>query len=76
MMAKAEWIQLGVKYCNRVNEEVELMEKRVYPINVLNSSGEQYRVLARRCSAGYQCGHMEEPCVWVEEGADGRQYNR
>lgn len=76
MMAKTEWSQFGVKFCDRVGKEVELMEKRVYPVGVLNSSGEQYRVLARRCSAGYQCNHLEEPCAWVEEDADGRQYNR
>jgi hypothetical protein len=52
------------------------MEKRVYPVDVLDSSGEKYRVLARRCSAGFQCTGMEDPCVWVEKDGDGRQYNR
>ena len=75
-MAEAEWTQFGVKYCDRVGKEVELLEKRVYPVGMLDSSGEKYRVLARRCSAGYQCGDMENPCVWVKEDADGRQYNR
>lgn len=74
-MSGEQWIQLGVKYCEKVGDNVELMEKRVYPQGLLATGNEQYRVLMRRCSAGYQCSHLEEPCVWVDAEADGRQYN-
>ncbi len=73
---REEWIQLGVKYCEHVDKQVELIEKRVYPIGFMNHNGEQYRVLSRRCSAGFECTHMDAPCAWVEKEADGRQYNR
>ena len=75
-MAKEEWTQLGVKFCHHVGEDVELMEKRVYPVNMLDGSGEKYRVMARKCSAGFQCTGMDDPCVWVDKDGDGRQYNR
>jgi len=77
-MSVEKWVTLGTKHCEKVNEEVELMEKRIYPTGIQdsNSSGENYRVLLRKCSAGYQCGHMENPCVWAEEGHDGRLYIR
>lgn len=74
-MAQVEWIKLGTKNCSFVNGEVELFEKRVYPVGLMNKGGEEYRVLDRKCSAGYQCTHMEEPCVWVEKDGDGRLYN-
>jgi hypothetical protein len=74
-MARTEWVKLGTKNCDVVGHEVELMEKRVYPAGLLDADGEGYRVLMRKCSAGYQCGHMEDPCQWAEVGHDGRQYN-
>lgn len=74
-MAQAEWIKLGTKNCSFVNGEVELLEKRVYPVGLMNKGGEEYRVLDRKCSAGYQCTHVEEPCVWVDQEGDGRLYN-
>jgi hypothetical protein len=58
-----------------VGEEVELMEKRVYPKGLLQINRGDYRVLEHKCSAGYQCTHMEDPCVWVDDEGDGRQYN-
>ena len=58
-MTSAEWIKLGTKKCDRVNQD-----------------GKGYRVLARKCSAGYQCTHLDEPCQWVDKEGDGRLYNR
>lgn len=75
-MASAEWIKLGTKKCDVVNKEVELFEKRIYPVGLMNQDGKGYRVLARKCSAGYQCTHMDEPCQWVDKEGDGRLYNR
>ena len=75
-MAEAEWIKLGTKNCKVVNGEVELFEKRVYPVGLMNKGGEEYRVLDRKCSTGYQCTHMEDPCVWVDQEGDGRLYNK
>lgn len=75
-MAQAMWVNLGNKYCDFLEKEVELMEKRVYPTGFLRANDEQYRVLMRKCSAGYQCSHMENPCQWADLEADGRQYNR
>jgi hypothetical protein len=74
-MASAEWIKLGTKQCGFVNGEVELFEKRVYPVGLLNQGSDGYRVLARKCSAGYQCSDIEEPCQWVDADGDGRLYN-
>ena len=76
MMARIEWIKLGDRNCDFLGKEVELMEKRAYPEGILDANGEEYRVLLRKCSAGYECGHMEEPCQWAEVGHDGRQYKR
>ncbi len=75
-MTSAEWIKLGTKKCDKVNEEVDLFEKRIYPVGLISQGGEGYRVLARKCSAGYQCTHMDEPCQRVDKEGDGRLYNR
>lgn len=75
MMAAEKWVILGKKHCHFVDKEVDLVEKRVYPVGLLDSAGSGYRVLARKCSAGYECGHMEEPCQWADVGHDGRLYN-
>ena len=75
MMATEKWVKLGVKKCDFLDgKEVELMEKRVYPTGLQSGTGDDYRVVLRKCSAGYQCGHMENPCAWAEEGHDGRLY--
>ena len=76
MMARVEWIKLGNRSCEYVGETVELLEKRAYPDGILDESGDSYRVLARKCSAGYECGGMDDPCQWAEVGHDGRKYNR
>ncbi len=76
MMGKVEWIKLCDRNCDVLGQTVELLEKRVYPDGILDENGEGYRVLARKCSAGYECGGMEEPCQWAEVGHDGRKYNR
>ncbi len=77
MMAKIEWIKLGELNCDLLDgKTVELMEKRIYPEGILSTNGEAYRVLARKCSAGYECGHIPQPCQWAEVGHDGRLYNR
>ena len=74
-MAQVEWVKLGTKDCHFVNGKVELFEKRVYPVGLINKGGAGYRVLDRKCSAGYQCTHLEDPCGWVELDGDGRLYN-
>lgn len=73
-MSTVKWVNLGLKHCDVAGKEVELLEKRAYPTGLLENDGEGYRVLLRKCSAGYQCGHIENPCVWAEEGHDGRLY--
>jgi len=75
-MATVEWVKLGTKNCQFVGHEVELMEKRAYPSGILNTGPSSYRVLSRKCSAGYECSHVEDPCVWADSRADGRLYNR
>ncbi len=74
MMATIKWVNLGTTYCDFASKEVELMEQRIYPTGLQDGSGNAYRVLMRKCSAGYQCGHMENPCAWAEVGHDGRRY--
>lgn len=75
-MATERWVKLGIKNCDMLGgREVELMEKRIYPAGLLDSTGDNYRVVLRKCSAGYQCGHLENPCAWAEVGHDGRLYN-
>lgn len=75
-MTNVVWVKLGNRNCTHINAEVELMEKRAYPEGILDTNREEYRVLLRRCSAGYECGGMDDPCQWAEVGHDGRQYNR
>jgi len=74
-MAEIKWVQLGIKHCERVGKTVELMEKRVYPSGLLQINHGEYRVMTHKCSAGYECTHLENPCVWVDKEGDGCQYN-
>ena len=73
-MATEKWVNLGTRNCDVAGKEVELMEKRIYPAGLQSGTGDDYRVVLRKCSAGYQCGAMEDPCVWAETGHDGRLY--
>lgn len=76
MMANVRWVKLGTRSCSFLDgKEVDLLEKRVYPTGIQAGAGSTYRVEVRKCSAGYQCGHMEDPCAWAEVGHDGRLYH-
>lgn len=63
-MATQTWTTTGSKYCELIELEIEMEERRVYPPSRLPDT-ERYRVLNRRCSAEVACNLAGVPCKWA-----------
>lgn len=63
-MATEKWVSIGSKWCDLIELDVELEERRVYPADVI-PDGETYRVLSRRCTADVACNLANVPCCWA-----------
>lgn len=63
-MAWMTWESEKRQLCDRVNEEVTLEARVVYPAEHL--SFQPKRVLAHRCSKGLECNQFDKPsCIWA-----------
>jgi hypothetical protein len=52
-------------YCERVRKNVDLVEERIYPNDVLpDSPGAPYLVKNRKCSIGIDCNLVGYACKW------------
>lgn len=63
-MATQEWVAVTQEWCNLVEQEVQLLELRVYPADVLPDT-QPYRVAARKCSVDITCNMAGFPCKWA-----------
>ena len=63
-MASQEWVTVGTKYCDLIQLDIEMTERRVYAPTRLPDT-ERYRILNRRCSAEVACNLAEVPCKWA-----------
>lgn len=54
-MAIIVWEVVDKTYCDRVKEEVDLLEERVYPGDAVPDGGAPFTVRARKCSQGLEC---------------------
>jgi len=63
-MAAREWVTTQTIYCDRVGEDVFLLEERIYPDDVLPDVGAPYHVNQKKCSHWLDCNLAGNPCCW------------
>lgn len=63
-MAKQEWVAVTREYCDRVEQDVDLLELRIYAADVLPDT-QPYQVAARKCSVDVTCNMAGFPCKWA-----------
>jgi hypothetical protein len=51
-------------WCDRVRQEAELLEERVYPADAVPDVGAPFKVRARRCAFGTECNLAGCACRW------------
>lgn len=72
-MAMQKWVATGTKYCELIQLEIEMQERRVYPPARLPNT-ERFRILNRRCSAEVACNMANVPCKWAFTNPTTDQY--
>lgn len=70
-MAYQAWVTTSTAWCDRVDSEASMMEKRVYPSEIMPDFP-GYQVRARKCSLGIACNLAGFTCKWAytELGSD------
>jgi hypothetical protein len=62
-MAAEKWVITECKHCDRIDQDVEIKEKRVIPtMDFLQMIDSGFRVRARTCSAAVFCNMAHIPC--------------
>jgi len=70
LMAAEKWVTTEKKFCEYIQLDVELQERRVYPSPRLPDT-ERYRVLNRRCTADVACNIAGISCKWAFNNPTG-----
>lgn len=63
-MASSGWVVVKQGRCERAGQEARLLERRVYPAEILPDTV-GYRVTARRCDCDVACNLQDFPCRWA-----------
>lgn len=63
-MATEKWVAVKHEWCDLVEQEVELLELRVYPSDVMPGP-QNYQVKARKCAVDVTCNMAGFPCKWA-----------
>lgn len=63
-MATIVWEPVKTMECARLGSQVELLEKRVYPSDLLDTALVGYHKEGKRCSHGIECNQMGFACRW------------
>ena len=63
-MAHTAWVTTGTKWCERASSEANMMEKRIYPSEIMPDFP-GHRVAARKCSLSISCNLQGFPCKWA-----------
>jgi hypothetical protein len=64
-MAAIVWEVVKKIQCDRLKEEADLLEERVYPDESVPDPARPYQVRARKCSLGMDCNLAGYTCVWA-----------
>lgn len=63
-------------YCERTQQNADLVEERIYPSASLpDSPGAQFLVKNRKCNAGIDCNLMGFACKWSGLNPDYDPFN-
>jgi hypothetical protein len=73
-MATEKWIVVREQWCDVLQGDAQLLERRVYPDSMLPDM-EAYRVLARKCSADIECNLMGCRCKWAYTDPEFDRFN-
>ena len=60
-MASEKWVSVKQEWCDLLQQEVVMLERRVFPDDVIPDP-QNYRVMARKCSADTTCNMAGYPC--------------
>ncbi len=63
-MSKSVWVVAKRIWCDRVQGEVDLLEERVYPLEVLPDVSSPFQVRSRKCEKGVDCNLDGYRCRW------------
>lgn len=63
-MASQAWVTTSTRWCDMMNGEASMMEKRVYPAEIMPDFP-AYRVTAKKCTLGMTCNVAGYPCKWA-----------
>ena len=63
-MASEKWVSVKQEWCDLLQQEVVMLERRVFPDDVIPGP-QNYRVIARKCSADTTCNMAGYPCKWA-----------
>jgi hypothetical protein len=62
-MAAEKWVIVESKHCEKIDQDVEIKEKRVYPTtDILQLVGDGFRVRLCTCSAAVYCNMTGVSC--------------
>lgn len=64
-VATTVWEVANSIWCDRVRQEVGLLEERIYPGERLPDGGAYYQVHGRKCTLGIECNLAGYPCCWA-----------
>jgi hypothetical protein len=63
-MATKQWVKTPKYFCDRIHQEVLVLEERIYPGDRLPDVGERFRVNQQQCSCWLECNLIGYPCCW------------
>ena len=63
-MASSGWVVVKQGWCEQARQEVRLLERRVYPAEILPDTA-GYRTTARRCEHDVACNLLGFNCCWA-----------
>ncbi len=66
-----KWVPVKKQWCDILQDEAELLEKRVYPNEIIPDT-EAYRVVAHKCTAAVTCNLLGCQCQWAYTGGPDR----
>jgi hypothetical protein len=63
-VASQAWVTTNTRWCDKMNAEASMMERRVYPAEIMPDFP-AYQVTARKCTLGISCNIAGYPCKWA-----------
>jgi hypothetical protein len=70
-MSKTVWTAVDRIWCDRMKQEAELLEQRVYPGDLVPDVDVPFQVRARKCSFDIECNLAGFTCRWAFSNPNG-----